>query len=217
MAPIFHAWALGLVSVSVALRDPAAMPLPWTRVLEIETPPLSGQDVYIAQNLLQHVVRDLVASSTYDSSTQSAVAELQRRSGLNDSGIFDPPTASALLACCSNDGYVDDGEAPRMSGHKYKVHVQVYANRSIERLARLLDADGREVFNYTVRLHGVDVPANANQWPYFNNSGDGLNQVRLVMCCQESLFPGAASHSVDTVTCSLALTATPPLDSWSST
>lgn len=184
MAPVFKAWALALVPVSMAfLRDPAAMPLPWTRVLEIATPPITGQDVFIAQNLLQHVARDLVASSTYDSSTQSAVAELQRRSGLNDSGIFDAPTASALLACCSNDGYVDDGEAPRTSGHKYKVHVQVYSNRSIERRARLLDADGREVFNYTVRLHGVDVPANANQWPYFNNSEDGLNQVRLFVCC----------------------------------
>ena len=178
MASAYHAWVLTLLPISVALGDSAAMPLPWTRVLELSTPPLTGQDVFIAQNLLQHVSHGLVVTSTFDSPTQSAVVELQRRSGLNESGIFDPPAASALLACCSSDGYADDGEPPRMSGHKYKVHVQVFSNRSIERRARLLDADGREVYNYTVRLHGVDVPANANQWPYFNNSGDGLNQVR---------------------------------------
>lgn len=160
-------------------RAAASLPLPWTRVLELATPLLQGQDVFIAQNLLQRVKRDLQVTSVFDLPTQAAVEDLQRTEGLPVTGIFDAAAANALLGCCSADGYIDDGAPPRASGHKYKVHVQVFANRSVERTARLLDADGAELFSFRVRLHGVDIPANANVWPYFNNSGDGLNQARV--------------------------------------
>jgi hypothetical protein len=35
------------------LGSEAAMPLPWTRILELTNPPMAGKDVVILQNLLE--------------------------------------------------------------------------------------------------------------------------------------------------------------------
>jgi hypothetical protein len=128
------------------------------------------------QNLLQRFSSSVAITSVYDAGTAAAVVALQTHARLSPTGVFDEPIASVLLGNFSHDGYRDDGRPPRALGYKYKVHVQVHVNRSIEPTARLLDGYGNEIFSFVTRLHGVDSLSNANTWPYFNSSGDGLNE-----------------------------------------
>ena len=61
-------------------------------------------------------------------------------------GVFAAAEATALLACCSDDGYADDGSTAGSLGYLYKVHVRVTANRSQESDATLYAANGRSLF-----------------------------------------------------------------------
>ena len=59
--------------------------------------------------------------------------------------------AQALLACCMEDGYKDDGKPATTKGYKYKVHVLVNKNRSIESNAALYDGNNNVLLEFRVR------------------------------------------------------------------
>jgi peptidoglycan hydrolase-like protein with peptidoglycan-binding domain len=132
-----------------------AMPLPWTRELELSD---SGSDVLIMQALLMRspgVASIIATDGDFGSSTQAAVESFQVYTMLNASGIFDIPTAQALLACCERDGYRDNGTAASGYGKLYKIVVPLPSlNRSVEATATLLDKDNNFIRSFTVRTHG---------------------------------------------------------------
>lgn len=156
----------------------AAFPVyPFTRPLSVATPPLTGSDVYILQNLLArnggHAA--LPVTSAFDPATGAALAAFQSAHGLPATGALDAATAAAVLTALSRDGYVDDGAPPASLGYAYKVAIAVPTNRSIEPTAVLLSGNGSALLSFTVRLHGSDVlPPPA--WPSWNSTGAGLNQ-----------------------------------------
>ena len=131
------------------------MPLPWTRELEEGE---SGSDVQIMQALLLRspgVTSSLEADGNFGSSTQVAVESFQTYTALNASGVFDVPTAQALLSCCERDGYRDNGTAASAYGKLYKIVVPLPSmNRSVETNATLLDKDNNFIRSFTVRTHG---------------------------------------------------------------
>jgi len=67
-------------------------------------------------------------------------------------GIFGDETASLLLKLHLSDGYHDDGKIPE--GYKYKVHIPVFKNRSIEIMATLYDSKMNAMHTFKVRTHG---------------------------------------------------------------
>lgn len=95
--------------------------------------------------------------------------------GIAPGGTFSSETASAVLASLSRDGYRDDGRPAAALGFKYKVHVPVHANRSIETIATLFDANNTILHRFMVRAHGHNADA-PSVWPDFNNTDPGLNQ-----------------------------------------
>lgn len=161
-----------LFSTAVAQGN-QSLPLPFTRVLKFND---TGSDVYIAQNLLKRFTPGVAVTSIYDAATLEGVANLQLKYSIPITGALDAPTASALLDCCSRDGYVDDGKPPSELGYQYKVHLRVYQNRSNEVTARLLAGNGTVLLEFIARAHGVDGPSNSSVWPYYSNCCDGLNE-----------------------------------------
>jgi peptidoglycan hydrolase-like protein with peptidoglycan-binding domain len=82
------------------------MPLPFTRELSLQSPPMEGDDVTIFQNL---VVRDAAVKSSgaagvYDETAAQATANFQSAHELEPTGVLDADTANKLLSICSNDG-----------------------------------------------------------------------------------------------------------------
>jgi hypothetical protein len=157
---------------------PPGFPVPpFSRPLAVTTPPTAGLDVYILQNLLRHNggASGVNVSSTYDAATAAAVAAAQTAAGLPPTGAVDAATAAAILSAMSDDGYVDDGAPPAASGHLYKVHIRVPANRSVEVPATLAGPDGAALLSFVVRTHGADQYP-PGPWPTWNSSGPGLNQ-----------------------------------------
>lgn len=143
----------------------------------------SGDDVLLLQRLLGARAAawcgaDFLpaVASVFDDATGACLALFQAPQGLPASGVLDAATASAVLRVLGPDGYVDDGVPPAALGYAYKVLVVLpSANRSVEAQARLIAANGSELFSFTVRLHGAEgypVPA----WPSYNDSDSGLNQ-----------------------------------------
>ena len=153
--PIFRCLiSLWLVLCGVVLGQDT-IPLPWTRELELGE---SGNDVKIMQTLLLRspgVSSIIETDGNFDSSTQAAVESFQAYTALNASGIFDVPTAEALLSCCERDGYRDNGTAASAYGKLYKIIVPLPSmNRSVETNATLLDKDNNFIRSFTVRTHG---------------------------------------------------------------
>lgn len=93
----------------------SSMPCPFSRLLEVESPMLEGQDVYVLRNLLQrsvdvygiHFDTSLVelcahvSTCPYDETTESAVKVFQKAAGLSADGIVGANTATELLRRCS--------------------------------------------------------------------------------------------------------------------
>jgi hypothetical protein len=150
------------------------MPLPFTRVLQLTTPLMNGDDVFILQNLIVRSGMTLNASRNYDVPTANVVKQYQNVNGLPATGILDAATATSVLAQLSSDGYKDDGIAPAEKGFKYKVYLPVYRNRSIETTASLIAGNGTVLYQFTARAHGSDTYP-APPWPAFNNCCPGLN------------------------------------------
>ena len=125
---------LVLCALTAFVRSNAAMPIPFTRQLELTSPLMSGSDVTIAQNLL---IRDDAVESTlecdgyFGSLSESATKSFQVAHQLEESGVLDSTTASLLLDLHSNDNYKDSGFTAASMGYLYKLYFPVYYNRSI--------------------------------------------------------------------------------------
>lgn len=152
----------------------ANMPPPFTRVLELETPPQNGTDVFILQNLLSHF-GSVTINSVFDKETSGVLAKFQSSIGAKPTGTLDASTATAVLNQLTPDGYRDNGTAPGEMGYKYKVYLPVHRNRSIETTASLIAANGTVLFQFQARAHGTTTYPVA-PWPAFNDCCDGLNQ-----------------------------------------
>jgi hypothetical protein len=159
------------------------MPLPWTRVLDVETPLLSGNDVTIAQNLLNRAALTvpLQCDGTYGDATADAVKQFQAiafGSGASVTGVLDSDSAQKLLDMYSTDGVVDDGASAGSLGYKYKFHIPVHQNRSIETTGTLFDTNNKVLHTFTVRNHGLRDDDGSYPWPDFGSTpGDyGLNE-----------------------------------------
>lgn len=164
----------GVLSSSTTAQCVSFPQLPFTRALVAQSPPLTGTDVLILQNLLLQGGYAVSADGVFGPATAAAVSAFQSNASLPRSGGLDAATACAALSLLSGDGYVDDGEAPGALGYLYKVLVSVHANRSVESTASLIAANGSVVYTFTARLHGADALPPA-PWPSFNSSGPGLN------------------------------------------
>lgn len=169
---------LVLLTLGLAWGDDG-MPLPFTRQLEYQQPLMTGNDVFILQNL---IVRDdevdaIDADGYFGPATKNAVLQFQSdfADELEQTGIFDAATAKKLLATCSNDGYKDNGIKAKDMGKLYKVYIPVHANRSIESTAQLLDADNHVLHTFTARLHGYHTDGTHSSWPDYS-SDEGLNE-----------------------------------------
>jgi hypothetical protein len=155
------------------------MPLPFTRQLVLQDPPMTGSDVTIFQNL---VIRDSAVvdggkSGVYDETAATATSKFQQAHKLNSTGILDEDTASLLLFIHSNDGkcsikvlyhhrfklYLnsfllkgvrDTGFTAASRGYLFKIFIPVYSNRSIESSATLYDAYNNILMTFPARTHG---------------------------------------------------------------
>jgi len=135
--------------------SPSAFPCPFTRYLQLQDPPLTGKDVIILQNLLLRspfVGGKVYVTGIFDSNTSLALKSFQQGNSLDPNGILDPTTGEKLLSLQMSDGYKDDGKI--LPGYKYKVHIAVPQNRSIEPTASLYDSGMNLIFQFRVRLHG---------------------------------------------------------------
>lgn len=154
---LFLAVVLAAAAPSALAVSAADMPLPFTRILQIHTPALQGNDVTIMQNLLLRspfVTRDgtLNVTGQYDAQTANAVSRFQRGNNMDVSGIFEHDTAFRLLLLHMEDGYRDSGDI--LPGYLYKVHIPVHRNRSIETTATLYDSQMKVLRKFTARTHG---------------------------------------------------------------
>ncbi len=157
------------------------MPLPFDREMYLTDPPMTGDDVRILQKLLNRGpdAPKLKGDGVYGSAVQDAMATLQNSAAeLESTEVFDPATAQYCLDKFSNDGVVDSGFSASELGYKYKIHVPVYTNRSLETQATLFDADNNVLHTFTVRAHGKRDDGESYPWPDWGSEpGDnGLNQ-----------------------------------------
>jgi hypothetical protein len=60
-------------------------------------------------------------------------------------------------------------------GYKYKIHVPVVENRSIETVGTLFDAENNVLLTFPVRSHGHRNDGHALPWPDFGDGDVGLN------------------------------------------
>jgi len=145
------------------------MPCPFTRTLMYQHHLMQGNDVFVLQNLIirSSYVSPIVADGIYGNDTSFAVGQFQSGNKMNGVtlGVFDEKTATLLLLQHLRDNYQDDEKIP--PGYKYKVHVPVYRNRSIETTATLYDSNMTILHTFTVRTHGQNNP----------NTGKDLNEL----------------------------------------
>ena len=138
------------------------MPLPFDREMYLTDPPMTGDDVRILQKLLNRGpdAPKLKGDGVYGSAVQDAMATLQNSAAeLESTEVFDPATAQYCLDKFSNDGVVDSGFSASELGYKYKIHVPVYTNRSLETQATL-DADNNVLYFYR-GAHGKEMMGRA--------------------------------------------------------
>lgn len=173
-------FTVGLCFLLTIVATAATMPLPWTRELSLASPAMEGTDVSITQYLL---LRDPASaglgqvSGTFDAGTFSAVSAFQKAHALPSTGVVDTATAQQLLDLCSNDGVKDTGFTAASMGYKYKLHIPVHVNRSVETKATLFDANNVAMHTFTVRAHGHrDNDEGSAAWPDFGDGDIGLTQ-----------------------------------------
>jgi hypothetical protein len=161
--------------------------LPFSRALLYNPKQLiCGQDVAILQNLLVRstfVRTNLTFNACFDLATATALQEFQQGHNLPvNHGVFDlSATAPLLVDLHIDDGYSDDGAFP--ANILYKVHVQVYENRSIETIARISiaqpPATSPSIFYYYIaRTHGQNSADDPN-FPLNCLTSDGATPTGL--------------------------------------
>ena len=181
--PVFARLVLLILAAAVSAVA-AAMPLPWTRELSYssESVPLSGQDVSITQFLLLRdasTPANLAVDGVFSESTALAVKSFQSAHSLAATGVLDSVTAQSLLDLHYRDKVTDSGFTAASLGYLYKLHIPVYANRSVESKATLFDSQNNVMHVFTVRAHGHrDNDEGTAPWPDFGSTpGDvGLSQ-----------------------------------------
>ncbi|KAJ1391650.1 hypothetical protein B484DRAFT_459479 [Ochromonadaceae sp. CCMP2298] len=171
--PLFIAAGLFLV----ALGD--AMPSPFYRELYATDPMMTGNDVLIAQTLLQRdaYVIGLKADGVYGKDSASATSAFQSANGLSATGKLDTASAQLLLDLHEEDGYTDSGFSAASLGYLYKVHIPVHKNRSIETYATLFDKDNNVLFKFRARQHGHSGDGTDSVWPDYGTGEVGLTQL----------------------------------------
>jgi len=170
---------LRLFATVAALAAASALPDPFTRVLRVQDPPLTGRDVIFFQNLLQRATGCggvAAVSGAYDAATAAAVRCFQGQQRLATDGVVGNATAWRVLAKLSRDGWKDDGRSAGELGYKYKLLLPVHANRSVETTATLLDARNNVLLRFPARAHGYDVDARGRPitgvpWPDLSDDG----------------------------------------------
>jgi len=158
-----------------------AMPLPFKRELKVSTDVvLEGNDVLIATTLMSRCSAwpsSVKPSLQYTQSIAAAVTKVQEHLSLTADGVFGAQTANATLQSYSDDSFVDDGSIRASDyGAKYKIYIPVHsdAQRDIETMAQLLDAENNVLMSFTARTHGSSNPP-TETWPNYDNAV-GLNQ-----------------------------------------
>ncbi|GAM27765.1 hypothetical protein SAMD00019534_109410, partial [Acytostelium subglobosum LB1] len=153
----------------------SSYPCPFTRELSyVPSQPMTGQDVYILQSLLERTVPNIPLSATFDELTEAALKKFQSVAKISSTGVMDINTATVLLDKNLDDGYKDNGEIP--PGFLYKVHVPVYRNRSIETNATLFDSNLKPLLTFTVKTLGQ---SDSNGNPYNELCPDGATPTGL--------------------------------------
>jgi peptidoglycan hydrolase-like protein with peptidoglycan-binding domain len=109
-------------AAAIAAATEPSLP-PFQRVLDLQKPPLTGNDVFILQSLLLRLpqLSGFSATGRFDAGTAAAVATFQSVSGLPPTGSLDAATAAHILLKLSSDGYKDDGKTAGSQGYLYKV------------------------------------------------------------------------------------------------
>ena len=157
----------------------AGMPLPFTRELYVTSPVMTGNDVLIAQTLLQRdsaVSKSFVASGDYAKDSAAATSAFQEAHNLPSTGTLDSVSAQLLLDLHSDDGYTDSGFTAASMGYLYKFHIPVHTNRSIETYATLFDKDNNVLLKFKARTHGHRADGTDTPWPDYGNNDIGLTQ-----------------------------------------
>jgi hypothetical protein len=160
------------------------MPLPFTRELRMSDSVMRGNDVIIAQTLLNRnnaVTPSVPITGNYDLATTVGVSQFQVATGLNDSKALDENTAVKLLSLHSDDGFKDSGFTAASMGYMYKIHIPVYHNRSIETYATLFDKDNNVMLKFRVRTHGKAENGDfgRNQFSNNGNTVTGMAEIDL--------------------------------------
>jgi hypothetical protein len=173
----------------------ASMPLPFTRQISVQTPRMTGRDVFLLRGLLARASDSAptaasrcaaVTGCAYDEATSAAVEAVQRTHQLPVTGVVDAATAHTVLSAFAADGYQWNRTAPSVLGYRYQIHCPVHLNRSIEATCTLHGGNGTVLFSFIARLHGASrLPAPA--WPHWNSTGTGINEFTTDGCTPTGL------------------------------
>jgi hypothetical protein len=174
-------WLIFILSlvglINAALSD--TMPAPFYRELYLSDPIMTGNDVLIAQTLLQRdaaVSDSFVASGNFEDDSKTAVGNFQDAHSLPSTGILDSASAQLLLDLHSDDQYTDSGFTAASMGYLYKFHILVHTNRSVETYSTLFDKDNNVLLKFRTRTHGHRADGTDTPWPDFGNGDFGLTQ-----------------------------------------
>lgn len=173
MYSVFFAFVVCVVVVM------ASMPAPFTRELKVTSPYMTGNDVLIAQTLLQRdaaVSKNFVANGVYDEASATATSNFQGAHTLKSTGVLDSASAQVLLDTHTADNYKDSGFSAGSMGYLYKFHIPVHNNRSIETDATLFDKDNKVLLKFRVRTHGKRDDGTSAAWPDFGVGDVGYTQ-----------------------------------------
>jgi hypothetical protein len=118
----------------------------------------------------------LDATGDFNVATDNAVRDFEKGNGLTVDGIFGPKCAQSLLYLHAADNWHDNGTTAGALGFKYKFHLPVHRNRSIETTATLYNSTGGVLHTFPARAHGYDYFHQKSNWPDFNSTGYGLNE-----------------------------------------
>jgi len=143
---------------------------PFSRVLRTGD---HGKDVIILQTLLSRspFVKGVDPTGTFDDATSKGISDFQVGNKIQPvTGSLDMITANLLLSLHSYDGYKYDGTIP--PGYKYKVHIRVSQNRSVETVGYLYNDKMELLYQFPARLHGT---GDRNQFCTDGNTPTGLS------------------------------------------
>jgi hypothetical protein len=154
----------------LASSSSSTLPLPFSRVLRPQQPPLTGPDVYVLQNLLRNAQPELQITSAFDQATSAALCHFQSVAAPDaPCGVLEESTAAAVLSSTLvRDHYRWDGR-PLPAPYRYLIHIRTWANRSRESNATLYDAKLLPLLRFPARLHGVPAGEGADDDRCYSN------------------------------------------------